>query len=143
MSGGGQTTQTTKNSLPAWAVPYAQGLLGMGSQLFTPGGHPGQMPANMQQQVAGFTPDQVSAMNKIQQRAGVTPNIAPGTTPGSSISQVNPVQGVATSTNPPPPVQTPDGGVSNPPVAAAPPPAAQPPPPTPGPSPKPKKKKKK
>jgi hypothetical protein len=73
VGGGGQQTQTTKNALPAWAVPYAQQLLGQGSSLFMPGGRPGQMPGNLNQQVAGLTPDQQAAISMIQQRAGVAP----------------------------------------------------------------------
>jgi hypothetical protein len=142
-SGGTQTT-TTKNALPAWAVPYAQEILGAGASTFMPGGQPGDMPANMQQQVAGMTPDQIQAMSMIQQRAGGpaianAPSMAAlpaGVAAGSSLptaGAANPVNATVGGTAAP---------VNNPPVSSVPPPPP-PPPPAPAPTPAPKKKKKK
>lgn len=64
-SGGGDSTSTTSQHLPAWAVPYAKELLGAGSSQYLPGGSPAQMPSNLNQTNAGFTPDQTAALGSI------------------------------------------------------------------------------
>lgn len=93
MGGGGQQQTTTKTQLPKWAVPYAQELLGMGAGEFFPGGNLAQMPASMNRQVAGFTPDQMAGISMIQQEAGASPlsnlpstaTLPEGLAPGSSL----------------------------------------------------------
>lgn len=69
-SSGGSSTTTTSSHLPAWAVPYAKELLGSGSSEYLPNGTVAQMPSNLNQQVAGFTPDQTAALNSISGTTG-------------------------------------------------------------------------
>lgn len=71
--GGGQQSGITKFSLPKWARPYAQELLGAGANQFLPGGKPAQMPGNLNQQVAPFSPDQLNAFRMIEGQAGPGP----------------------------------------------------------------------
>lgn len=127
MSQGGTSTQTTHNALPKWAVPYAQQLLGIGANTFFPGGQVGQMPKDLNQQVAGMTPDQIMGINDIQQASGAAPlnytpstanlpsGLLPGTSPAPGISGLNapipnPSQPIP-SGNPPDPIPNP---VTNP-----------------------------
>jgi hypothetical protein len=78
MGGGGpsSTTQTTTNKLPGWALPYAKELLSAGGNQFLPGGQPAQMPSNLNQQVAQFTPDQLAAMQNVEGQTGAASNLA-------------------------------------------------------------------
>jgi hypothetical protein len=72
-SGGDQTSssaQATQNRLPAWAVPYAKELAGAGANLYLPGGSPGQMPSNLNQQYAGLNPDETAAISGITGQTG-------------------------------------------------------------------------
>jgi len=58
---GGTSTTSTKQGLPKWELPYAKGLTGIATQLFGGGGpYP-------QQQTAPFSPDQLAAMQGIEQ----------------------------------------------------------------------------
>lgn len=68
--GGGSTTQTTRNALPAWALPFARSLFGSAGADFLPGGQ--ALPAS--QGIAGFSPDQLAAMQMTEQLSGVAPN---------------------------------------------------------------------
>lgn len=95
--GGGpsSTSQTTTQNLPPWVAPYSKLLLGeFGNMLFpglqTPnipnlgiGGKSGnplpglpQMPSNLNQSVAGFTPDQLAAMQGVDNTTGAASNLA-------------------------------------------------------------------
>jgi hypothetical protein len=72
--GGGtpsNTSSTTKNELPAWAVPYAKDFLGAAGNQFFPGGQitPSPLP---NQQVAPFTQDQLAAMGLSNMQTGGT-----------------------------------------------------------------------
>jgi len=60
---GGSSTTSTKQGLPKWELPYAKGLTGQAQQLFTGQGYP-------QQNIAGFTPDQLAAMGGIEGLTG-------------------------------------------------------------------------
>lgn len=60
MSGGGSKTVEQKSDPPAWATPYAIGMLQRGQALADQPYKP---------RVAGFTPDQFSAMNQIRTAA--------------------------------------------------------------------------
>jgi hypothetical protein len=72
--GGGNSTETTKNALPAWAIPFAKGIFGQASQDFFPNGQ--LLPAS--QGVAGFSPDQLAAQQMTEQLSGVAPNAGQG-----------------------------------------------------------------
>lgn len=68
--GSGNTTQTQKNQLPAWAVPFARGLFASAGADYMPGNQ--LLPAS--QGVAGFSPDQLASMQMTEQLSGVAPN---------------------------------------------------------------------
>jgi hypothetical protein len=105
VSGGGQPSSSSNTtSLPKWLQPYAQAFMGSyfnqvygGPQSFTPssggkGGKGGKggapvmlgagaptpvgMPSNLNQQVAGFTPDQLAAMDAIRNQTGAAQGLA-------------------------------------------------------------------
>lgn len=78
MGGGGPTNQqsTTTQNIPAWALPYAQQLLGQAGNLVLPGGQLQQMPSNLNQQVAGFTPFQNQAFGDIGNTTGQSGDLA-------------------------------------------------------------------
>lgn len=78
MSGGGPTSNTTQtiNRLPTWARPYAHQLLAAGGGEFLPGGQPAQMPGDLNQQVAPFTPDQNTAMGLVSDQTGTATGLA-------------------------------------------------------------------
>lgn len=65
MGGGGpsNTTQTTTSSLPPWAAQVGKDLLGAAEPYYL-----GNltMPSNLNQQVQGFTPDQLAAFSNIE-----------------------------------------------------------------------------
>lgn len=78
MSGGGNPSQTT--GPPAWAQPYAGLLLGEGSGLAIPGSSPGlppvaQMPGNLNQQVAPFTPYQQQGLGALAGATGAATDL--------------------------------------------------------------------
>ena len=62
--GGGQSTTSQKQGPPTWELPYAKQQTGIAQQMYAPGQ---QYP---QQQVAGFTPDQLAAMGLTQDLTG-------------------------------------------------------------------------
>ena len=68
--GGGDNTTTTRNQLPAWATGFAKDVLGQAAKTYFPGGQ--LLPAS--QGVAVFSPDQLAAMQMVEQLSGVVPN---------------------------------------------------------------------
>jgi hypothetical protein len=76
--GGGpsQTSTTTTSKLPPWAIGYAKKLLGQGFAEYFPGGSPLQMPSDLNQQVAGLTPDQMSALGLIEGQTGAATGLS-------------------------------------------------------------------
>ena len=73
MSGGGgpsNVNQTTTTSLPAWIQPYAKSFLSQVSNQVMPGGQLAQYNPALNQQVAGFTPQQQQAMGGLSAAAG-------------------------------------------------------------------------
>jgi hypothetical protein len=77
VSGGPSTnTTSTVNKLPGWARPYAHELLRTGAGEFLPGGSPLQMPSDLNQQVAPFTPDQNAAMGLVSDQTGTATGLA-------------------------------------------------------------------
>ena len=83
--GGGTSTTTSKQGLPKWELPYAQGLTGQAQGLYTGSGYP-------QQQTAAFTPDQLAAMQGVEGMTGQQQGI-------SDITQLSNL-GLATGQNP-------------------------------------------
>lgn len=101
MSGSGGGGQTTTQSLPDWAQPYAQQILQRGSDLSNQ-----TLPQYGGQTVADMTPDQVAAMDQIRQQAsggnaalnagtGAVADIASGS--GAMPDTTNPYVGQTTS----------------------------------------------
>lgn len=82
-SGGSGTSQTSTN-LPAWLTPYMQKALGSyGQAVYGPGFDPSNpsqevidRPQNLDQQVAGFTPDQLAAMDRVRKQTGAAQGLA-------------------------------------------------------------------
>jgi hypothetical protein len=72
-SGGGGTSTTSSQSGPAkYAVPYAQQQTGIAKNLFTGSGYPSQ-------QTAGFSPDQLAAMQGVEGMTGPQQGISNAT----------------------------------------------------------------
>ena len=67
-SGGG--TSTTTQGLPAWLLPYAKQFINAYAGQVFPGGQLQTYPPALNQQVAPFTADQLSAMSNLQ---GIVP----------------------------------------------------------------------
>jgi len=61
--GGGSSTTSQKSGPPKWELPYAQGLAGQAQGLYSGGPYP-------QQNVAGFSPDQMAGMGLTEDLTG-------------------------------------------------------------------------
>lgn len=103
--GGGSPSSTTssKQGLPKWELPYAQGLTGQAQGLYTGSGYPTQS-------VAGFSPDQLAAMQGVEGLTGAQTGLmlgteasnyglASGQNPAVQTAQ-NALTGIATGQNP-------------------------------------------
>jgi hypothetical protein len=75
-SGGGSQSSTTTTSLPAWELPYAAKFLQGVYRNVMPGGQLLPMPQGLNYQVAGFTPDQLAAMQLGEQQTGLAQGLA-------------------------------------------------------------------
>lgn len=75
--GGGGGTTTTSTALPEWLQPYAQQLISQyQGQAFDENGNIKQAPDSINQQVAGFNPNQMVAMNNIANMTGGMQGVA-------------------------------------------------------------------
>src|SRR5512135_421120 len=70
MGGARHSTVSSAQEWPTWEIPGAQSLYGQALQTMLPGGQVGQMPSNLNQQLAPFTQAQLQGLQGMQGAAG-------------------------------------------------------------------------